>query len=329
MQKLGGSIEHWPFRPTFFEFATVLALLYFREQKCELVIWETGMGGRLDATNIVTPLASVITNIQLDHQQWLGATLPQIAREKAGIIKPGIPVVTAATGDALEVIRSVAREKAAPLTVVEHTDSRVGEHLHLRGAHQRINASVALATVDALQPKLPARPEAVTSGLALTRWAGRLQELRVGNAMVLLDGAHNPDGARSLADALDGLFPTRERTLVIGLFRDKAWAEMCDILVPGSARVFLAPMQSDRSADLERVAEYCQQRWPNIAIINAPSSAAAMDAALAFPFVVVAGSLHLIGEVLQHLGVAPADAAERRLNEWDADRTQTEHKLRK
>src|SRR5271163_3764974 len=104
---------------TLFEVVTVMALKYFAEQKCDLVVWETGLGGRLDATNIVTPLASVITNVQLDHQQWLGQSLPEIAREKAGIIKPGIPILTA-TDDAgaLNVIVEVAREQKAPLTVV-------------------------------------------------------------------------------------------------------------------------------------------------------------------------------------------------------------------
>src|SRR5205823_11289995 len=105
--------------PTFFEFITVMALSYFAEQQCDLVIWETGMGGRLDATNIVMPLASVITNIQFDHQKWLGNTLEEIAAEKAGIIKPGVPVVTATDApEALEVIARTAREKNATMTVV-------------------------------------------------------------------------------------------------------------------------------------------------------------------------------------------------------------------
>src|SRR5437879_5865788 len=105
--------------PTFFEVVTVMALRYFKEQKCDLVIWETGMGGRLDATNIVTPLASVITNIDFDHQEWLGDTLAKIACEKAGIIKPGVPVITATdASEALEVIEQTARKKTAPLTRV-------------------------------------------------------------------------------------------------------------------------------------------------------------------------------------------------------------------
>src|SRR5207302_2210323 len=110
--------------PTFFEVVTVMALRYFAEQKCDLVIWETGLGGRLDATNIVTPLASVITNIQFDHQQWLGDTLAKIAYEKAGIIKPGVPVITATDApEALEVIEQTARKKTAPLTRVGQASS--------------------------------------------------------------------------------------------------------------------------------------------------------------------------------------------------------------
>src|SRR6266702_7070729 len=110
--------------PTFFEVVTVMALRYFAEQKCDLVVWETGLGGRLDATNIVTPLASVITNIQHDHQRWLGETLASIAAEKAGIIKPGVPVITATDApEALEVIAKTAREKAAPLTKVGQASS--------------------------------------------------------------------------------------------------------------------------------------------------------------------------------------------------------------
>src|SRR5687767_11754053 len=116
---------------TFFEVVTVIALRYFAEQKCDLVIWETGMGGRLDATNIVSPLASVITNIALDHQQWLGDTIDQIAREKAGIIKPGVPVFT--TSD-LDVIAQVARENSSSLHVIRPSDAK-NLRISLRGAH--------------------------------------------------------------------------------------------------------------------------------------------------------------------------------------------------
>src|SRR5580692_11299543 len=132
---------------TLFEVVTVMALKFFAEQKCDLVIWETGLGGRLDATNIVTPLASVITNIALDHQQWLGDTLEKIAAEKAGIIKPGIPVITAAEPPALGVIEAVARAENAPLTKIKPVailprQSDLIASLPLAGDHQKLNAAL-------------------------------------------------------------------------------------------------------------------------------------------------------------------------------------------
>ena len=146
--------------PTFFEVVTVMGLRYFAEQGCDLVIWETGMGGRLDATNIVTPLASVITNVQFDHEKWLGNTLAEIAREKAGIIKPGVPVITATDEpEALEVIRETAARQHAPLTIVSQADTSLPSlatlRLPLLGEHQRLNAALAAATVRTLRPIIP------------------------------------------------------------------------------------------------------------------------------------------------------------------------------
>src|SRR5881396_179139 len=146
--------------PTFFEVATVMALRYFAGQECDLVIWETGLGGRLDATNIVRPLASVITNIQYDHQEWLGARLASIAAEKAGIIKPGIPVITGASKpEALRVIERIARERHAPLTRVTQGQVHAAPldtlDLPLLGDHQRMNAAVAVTTVRALKGQFP------------------------------------------------------------------------------------------------------------------------------------------------------------------------------
>src|SRR5687767_11583088 len=136
--------------PTFFEVVTVIALSYFAEQGCQLVIWETGLGGRLDATNIVTPLASVITNVQFDHKEWLGDTIEKIAFEKAGVIKPEVPVITAATGPALSVIQTVARELSAPVSIV----TREADIEPLPGKHQRMNAAVAIETARVLQKAL-------------------------------------------------------------------------------------------------------------------------------------------------------------------------------
>src|SRR5215469_11736841 len=166
--------------PTFFESVTIMALRYFAEQQCEFVIWETGLGGRLDATNIVTPLASVITNIHYDHQKWLGETLAEIAGEKAGIIKPGVPVITAAEApDAIKVIEETARMNQVPLVRVMPAESDAPPldrlQLPLPGRHQRMNAAVALAVVRQLGPLLPVSDSAIHDGLSNVYWPGRLQ----------------------------------------------------------------------------------------------------------------------------------------------------------
>ena len=194
---------------TLFEFATVMALKYFAEQKCDLVVWETGLGGRLDATNIVTPLASVITNIAFDHEQWLGNTLAKIAAEKAGIIKPGVPIVTAtADAEALEVIQKTAKEKNAPLTVVaiNKTEPLLEESFTttMLGEHQKLNATLALATVAVLKNVIAVNAEAIRAGMANVNWAGRLQLIQKPNGQkILLDGAHNLAGATALCAALE------------------------------------------------------------------------------------------------------------------------------
>ncbi len=160
---------------TFFEVTTILALKYFAAQNCELVIWETGLGGRLDATNIVTPLASVITNIQLDHVQWLGETLEKIAIEKAGIIKEQVPVVTA-TLIAQKPSRLFGKSplvKRAPLMEVSATDAVSLESLSLKGAHQRINAALALATVKVLREHIPVPETVARNALSDVQWPGR------------------------------------------------------------------------------------------------------------------------------------------------------------
>src|SRR5579862_9160870 len=211
--------------PTFFEAVTVMALDYFVRQKCDLVVWETGLGGRLDATNIVTPLASIITNVQLDHQQWLGNTLAEIAREKAGIIKLDVPVVTATEdATALSVISELAQSRNAPLILAGPREvETVGRfQLSLAGEHQKINAALVLAITRVLGPVIPVTETALRTGLKTTEWAGRLQTVeRPGGQIILLDGAHNPAGAQALAAALAGRFDGRRPALILGTMRDK------------------------------------------------------------------------------------------------------------
>lgn len=311
--------------PTFFEVVTVMALRYFEEQRCDLVVWETGMGGRLDATNIVTPLASVITNIGFDHQQWLGSTLAAIAAEKAGIIKPGVPVLTATDApEALAVIERTARERGAPLTVLGPEASLPPElaavDLPLPGTHQLRNAALAVATVQALQNKIPVNREAIARGLSTVQWPGRLQVVtRPGGQRVVLDAAHNPAGVEALVAALQTRYPNQRLALVLGILRDKDWATMCERLAPLAGRIATVPVGSERTADAAELARACRRAAPATEVVACDSLGAALERMANEPFVVVTGSSYLVGEALEWLGLAPEGArGERALNEWAA-----------
>jgi dihydrofolate synthase/folylpolyglutamate synthase len=313
--------------PTFFEVVTVMALRYFAEQQCDLVIWETGMGGRLDATNIVTPLASVITNVQLDHQQWLGNTITEIAAEKAGIIKPGVPVVTATdVPEALEVIEQTAAKLNAPLTKAGQASSLCSAGkmptLPLLGEHQRLNAALAMAIVEMLRDEIPVGGEVIRRGLETVQWPGRLQRVETASGqIILLDGAHNAAGANALRATLEKYFPNHEPTLVLGMLEDKDWQSMCQALATLAGRIVLAPVNSERTAAPEVLREPCRVANPTAQVIACSSLADALKEAANDPFVVVTGSLYLVGEAMETLGILPVTTTdERGLNEWSQTR---------
>jgi dihydrofolate synthase/folylpolyglutamate synthase len=309
--------------PTFFEAVTVMALRHFAEQKCELVIWETGLGGRLDATNIVTPLASVITNIGIEHSEWLGDTVEKIAAEKAGIIKPGVPVVTSAVADhGLEVIQAVAREKHSPFTLVDTAQASGPPldtiELPLHGPHQRLNAALALATVRVLSQQLPVTDAQLRTGLETVNWPGRMHRVQtVSGQTILLDGAHNADGAEALRIALQEEFPDSKPAMIFGVFRDKDSTRMCHSLAPLAGRILLTPVQSERSEDPAKLVAACRESNPRAAIEVCGSLTEAMQKISAVPFVVIAGSLYLVGEAMELLHLAGiSESNEKELNEW-------------
>jgi dihydrofolate synthase/folylpolyglutamate synthase len=310
--------------PTFFEVVTVMALNFFAEQKCELVIWETGLGGRLDATNIVTPLASVITNIQFDHQQWLGDTLEKIATEKAGIIKSGVPVITTADEpEALAVIEKTAREKRTPLIKAGHASSRSSAGKMpappLIGDHQKLNAALALATVEVLQDKIRVSHAAMHNGLQNVNWPGRMQLVRRPYGQnILLDGAHNVAGAKVLRQALEKYFGGTRRILVLGVLQDKDWRPICETLAPLAARILTVPVSSERTADARELAAACRAVNSTAEIVACDSLREALGKIVSDDFVVVTGSLYLVGEALESFGLSPATSDERALNEWGA-----------
>lgn len=308
--------------PTFFEVVTVLALRHFQAHHCDLVIWETGMGGRLDATNIVTPLVSVITNVEFDHEKWLGESIEKIAAEKAGIIKPGVPVVTAAERpDALKVIGETAHAAGAALIGVTEEEARRGLlqnlQLPLPGQHQRLNAALALATVRVLQAQFPVPEETIRRGLRSVRWVGRFQVVQRTRQTIILDGAHNPNSAQVLKKTFREHFPNREPVLILGILKDKNWWEICRILAPMARQIHLLPVTSNRTADPTELENACREANPGAAIHHSQNLAEALEKTVAESLLLITGSLYLVGEALDQLQLSPSiGPRESGLNEW-------------
>lgn len=282
----------WDHAPTFFELATALAAWHFAREGCEWVVWETGMGGRLDATNVVMPEAAILTPVGFDHEKWLGSTLAQIAFEKAGIMKPGRPAVSAPQApEAAEVFRARAAEVGARLDFVE--DIWQGP-LGLPGAHQRANAALAARALEAVGLDLPW--ETLAAGLAGTRWPGRFQITEQG---WVLDGAHNPHAAEALAAAWRERFGGGCAVLLFSCLADKDVRAMARVLEPLAVECHLAPLATPRAAALETL----RAAWRIPTLVH-PDVREAVAALRTRPQrVLVTGSLYLVGEVLETLGL--------------------------
>jgi dihydrofolate synthase/folylpolyglutamate synthase len=307
-----------PASPTFFECTTAIAFELFRRAGVSIAVLEVGLGGRLDATNVVTPIAAVITSIDFDHQAQLGNDLASIAAEKAGIIKPGVPVVCGPLPAAAErVMEDAAAKHHAPMTRAldrVHIVSRIekGEtfaefrtpsrslpelRLALPGRHQIANAAIVVSLADELgRLAYPVPDEAVVSGLSETTWPARLERVRWQDADVLIDAAHNPAGARALSEYL-GEIGWMDATLVVGAMRDKDAAGILDPLLPRMARVICTTADSPRAlASSELAALVGQRGGRSVRVEDVPDPAAALRAACQpGSHVVVAGSIFLVG----------------------------------
>lgn len=294
---------------TFFEALTAVAFVLFARHRPDITILETGLGGRLDATNVIaSPLVSVITRIGLDHCDWLGTTHAAIAAEKAGIIKPGCPVVCGAMpSEALDVIRAVAARQGSPLVCAASWTPPSG--FALFGAFQEENAATVKATLDVLNGGgFKISEAAVAEGLACVVWPGRCQRVKKDGATFIVDGAHNPDAAAALARVLNdaGL---RRVGLVAGFCGDKDIDGHLRTLAPFVARAWAVPIRNDRSLVSEAVAAH--MRAAGIAEVEACATvptglfAAATWARETRNVVVVCGSLFLAGEALVALDAYP------------------------
>ena len=288
--------------PTFFEVTTATAFELFRRAGVSVAAIEVGLGGRLDATNVLQPAATAITSIALDHERYLGSTVEEIAFEKAGIIKPGVPLVV---GDlppaAATVIDRVARERGAEVVRTSPLDVE-GFTIGLAGAHQASNAAVAVKLLDVVDRLGIAVPRtAVASGLERPDWPGRLERRVLSDGReVLLDAAHNPAGAAALASYLT-MQAGGPRPLVFGVMRDKDAPGMFRALLPAVSHLILTRASTRRSAepsDLEAQARAIR----DLPVTTAQSAARALEIAWrTSPRIVVAGSIFLLGDVMKEL----------------------------
>ena len=316
---------------TFFEFVTVMAFIYFARRQVDVGVIEVGMGGRLDATNLVTPLVSVITTISKDHQAFLGADEISIGREKGGIIKPGVPVVCGKmSGEVAKLLQGIARERGAPAYFlgVDYGFSLKNEGLFdytgikqsfenlklaLPGRYQRANCSLALAALELAQERLPVSAEALRQGLATVCWPGRL-EVMLDRPMVILDGAHNGEGVQALVDELSGLRRGRRIRLLFAAMADKEWQLMLRTLGKVVDEVIFTRAEMARSAEPEQLAAELNGIIPNRVIRDAKLALRTLlDEALDNDIIVVAGSLYLLGEIrpmAQQFALAKAAGAQ-------------------
>ncbi|MCF6092690.1 bifunctional folylpolyglutamate synthase/dihydrofolate synthase [Microaerobacter geothermalis] len=315
--------------PTEFEVITAMAILYFATVSFpDYVVWETGLGGRLDSTNIVHPVVSIITNIGYDHINILGESLKSIASEKAGIIKSGVPVVTAEEKkEALSVIEEMSQLKKASLYrfnqhffIKEEHFSKVGQRfsfqspfkeysgveIQLLGKHQLMNAAVALMALEILRQYNAAilEEEDVKRGMAKAFWPGRFEKVSE-KPLVILDGAHNPEGMSSLVDALIQLYPEKEKHVILGVLKDKNYEEMVRRLTPICSSLTLTRPFHERGANPEEVAEkikpiigdatvFVESQWEKVLRIM-------MNDWNHKKMIVITGSLYFISDVRKFL----------------------------
>lgn len=306
--------------PTFFEFTTAMAVLCFARNKVDFVIWETGMGGRYDSTNVITPVCSVITGIALDHQQFLGETIEEIAVEKAGIIKPGKPVFTGMLpAAAMHVMRETANTEAALLTTLPDLQteklrySKAGGRLvqvfnydgceiklGLSGAMQRSNFRLVYNVLKFLSRKFGFELSEALNGLSAAVWPGRCQ-LAAGR--VLIDGAHNPDGISALLETLKELPLPEKMPVIFGSFKDKETLQCLELLSTVASRFVFMPLKTDfrESWNGQELCRLANENLPKLTVDYATGPTDALQKTAADESVLICGSLYLAGEFLQEL----------------------------
>lgn len=324
-----------PWHPSFFEILTAMMFEYFASAAVELAVLEVGMGGRLDATNVADPSLSIITDIDFDHQKFLGNTLPEIAREKAGIMRPGVPVVLLPQHPQVNETlgREIMDRNARPVSAVKYMPpltpdaakyhagaesaathyfplevmgKEIALDFPLAGRHQLRNLALAVAAAEQLnQTGLRIRSEDIEAGVRNTRWPGRFEVIPAepGSPEVVLDVAHNPAGAWALRSALSSLYAEAPLTFVFGAMKDKAISEIAEILFPLAERLIVTHADSPRAATTEEIASVAAHTQAEI--IQEPTVASALERASRLAgsngVIVITGSIYIVGAALAQL----------------------------
>lgn len=297
LTQLRDSVAGWENHPTFFELAATLAVAYFCQREVGVLVMETGMGGRLDATNVLPTSVSVITSIGLDHQQWLGDRLETIAAEKAGIIKRGVPVVTSTEqpDEVLRTLEQAASERKAPLAKVGPWDPPPGTKVGLTGLHQHTNAALAAKAVSLAWPDL--ERAVITTGLQQVNWPGRFDQRPGG---IVIDGAHNPDAVEVLISTWKATFGDNKATVIFGAADSKEVVAMLSRLADITKRFIFVRLSSKRGLETEAlVAALHQSRalelpWSAVSQLADAVEQGREDGGP----ILVTGSLFLAGELL-------------------------------
>jgi dihydrofolate synthase/folylpolyglutamate synthase len=317
-----GKFDH----PTFFEVATAMAFEHFSEEEVDYAVLEVGLGGRLDATNVITPLVSVITTIALDHTHVLGTSLEEVAREKAGIIKSGVPVVTGIEDEViLGLIKKICKEKKcevyaskekgkytlkeadldAQIFDIEVNDIRYKSFkIHLLGEHQLKNALTVGLTIEVLKRKgINIQEKSVRKGFETTRWPGRLEIVQE-NPTVILDCAHNPAGMKALRSALEQLFRGKKVTFVMGIMRDKDIHGIVKEITSMADNIIITKPTFERAAEPEIIEREAKKYCNNVLIKSGVEDAVsyALKNAAKNDIICITGSIFNVGEALTAIG---------------------------
>jgi dihydrofolate synthase/folylpolyglutamate synthase len=322
------------FIPTFFEVVTVMAFLYFKRNNIDWAVIETGMGGRLDSTNVIIPEVSVITKISYDHKEFLGNTIEDIAMEKAGIIKNNIPVVSAIQiKETEDIIRKTTEEKNSPFFIYgqdfknilksadikgiafDYYDTANADYnsefsnlfVPLAGEFQALNASIALkASIQALASNF--NTSAARDGLASVKWHGRL-EIVSDNPLIMIDGAHNPDAANALSDFIKKHLADYKIILIMGIMADKEMKDIMQTLLPLACEIIFTAPNYGRAASAERLSEISYNMGYNsktsASVKEAIETAKDISSSYPLSIILITGSFYTIGEAMEVLGKKP------------------------